>query len=66
MRLKKLPKLLEVVQRCRYCGREMSVTASAYAESPFCAVCRPERVASAQPPRVEWETRGRYSVLKRR
>jgi hypothetical protein len=63
---KRLPDMMEVVQRCRYCGREMAVSASDYAESPFCEVCRPQRVAQAKPATVEWELRGRYLSLKRR
>lgn len=55
-----LPEVLERVQRCRYCGREMAVTPSAYAESPFCVRCLPERVERAADRDVEWHLVGDY------
>lgn len=61
-----LARVLEVVQRCRHCHREMNVSASAYAESPFCDVCRAERVAALTPSDIEWEQTGDYLALKPR
>lgn len=55
-----LPKVLERVQRCRYCGREMTVTPSAYAESPFCVRCLPERVERVADRAIEWRLIGDY------
>lgn len=55
-----LPEVLERVQRCRYCGREMAVTATAYAESPFCVRCLAERVERAADREVEWRLVGDY------
>ena len=55
-----LPEVFEKVQRCRYCGREMTVTPSAHAESPFCVRCLPERTERAADPAIEWRLIGDY------
>lgn len=41
--------ILERVQRCRcrYCHREMTCSAMAFAENPFCSACLDERIAKA-------------------
>ncbi|KKL20617.1 hypothetical protein LCGC14_2453700 [marine sediment metagenome] len=53
--------ILEVVQRCRFCGREMTCSPLAYAENPFCADCYEERVRLSAPSGpVEWTLEGNY------
>ena len=54
------PEILEQVRRCRYCRREMAVSATAYAENPFCNRCLPERVERAADGKVEWRLVGEY------
>ena len=54
------PEVFEQLRRCRYCGQEMSVTATAYAESPFCVRCLPERIARAADRQIEWRLIGEY------
>jgi hypothetical protein len=54
------PEVLERVRRCRYCKREMSVSAAAYAENPFCNRCLPERVKLVGDPGIEWRLVGDY------
>jgi hypothetical protein len=60
-----LPPMLERVQRCQYCNREMPVGALAYAENPFCEKCLPERIKAAEIPnaRSRWVRRGRFMRL---
>jgi hypothetical protein len=48
------------VQRCRYCRREMAVSAIAYAENPFCNRCLPERVGLAADTKIQWRLVGEY------
>lgn len=36
--------ILEVVQRCRYCSREMQVSSQSFVENPYCRRCLKERV----------------------
>jgi hypothetical protein len=55
--------ILAKVQRCRYCGREMSCTALTYEQNPFCTVCLSERINKAKPrARVRWKTEGQYVI----
>jgi hypothetical protein len=37
-------RLVERVNRCQFCNREMNVPGDEYAENPFCAECLPERM----------------------
>jgi hypothetical protein len=54
-------RILEVIQRCSYCGREMSTTPEGYLENPFCAVCLDERLALPHEGRpLIWRTIGGY------
>lgn len=55
-----LPQLVEPVRRCRYCKREMSISASEYTTNPFCRVCLPERMLLHADPLVEWRPAGHY------
>lgn len=48
--------MLERVQRCRYCRREMRVGALSYAENPFCKHCLHERMEKAAAERGPFET----------
>lgn len=50
----------EQVQRCRYCRREMAVSAAAYAENPFCNRCLPQRVGLVADKKIEWRLVGEY------
>ncbi len=36
--------LSELIQRCKFCDREMDCSSLAYAENPFCSKCYEERV----------------------
>jgi molybdenum cofactor biosynthesis enzyme MoaA len=38
-RKRDLPEILERVQRCRHCGREMNVDSISFLENPFCSSC---------------------------
>jgi hypothetical protein len=55
-----LPEILERVLRCRYCSREMAVSAGAYEENPFCDRCLPERIKRSAVERVRWRVVGDY------
>ena len=57
-----LPNLLERVQRCSHCGREMASDALSFLENPFCEVCLPERVGLTDtlPGEVRWRIVGDY------
>ena len=48
--LKQLPEMLERVQRCRYCHREMAIPALNYAENPYCKVCLGDRIEAVEVP----------------
>lgn len=52
--------IAERVRRCKFCQREMQVSALAYLQNPRCVVCLPERMRSAAPTAVTWRTRGHY------
>jgi hypothetical protein len=55
--------ILTRIQRCRYCGREMSSPSLEYQENPFCVVCLPERIANALPSgSVLWRREGNYVI----
>ena len=54
------PEIWEKVQRCRYCRREMLVSATAYAENPFCNRCLPERMRLAADSEIQWRLIGEY------
>jgi hypothetical protein len=42
-----LPLILEKVQRCLHCLREMNVSGLSYRENPYCGKCLKERIAAA-------------------
>lgn len=55
--------ILTRIQRCHYCGREMSVPPLEYQENPFCTVCLPERISGAMPPgKIQWRREGDYVI----
>lgn len=54
------PEIVAPVLRCRYCSREMTVSAAAYGENPFCDGCLSERVERAADKQIEWRTVGDY------
>ena len=58
----KRKKLVERVKRCRYCHREMKVSALSYLENPFCKFCLRERIEKAATERgpIEWVSDGHY------
>lgn len=60
-----LPEILEYVQRCRYCRREMAVPPLQYAENPYCVHCLPERIKAKAVPdaRKRWVRNGAYMKL---
>lgn len=56
--------MLELIKRCRYCRREMNVSAREHTENPFCGRCLKERLrrAAAAIGPVRWEQDGHYLV----
>jgi hypothetical protein len=62
-----LPDMLERIQKCKYCGREMDVRPLSFAENPFCAVCLKERCASAVSDMtpIEWIGTGEFVAFRR-
>lgn len=57
--------MLEVVQRCEHCKREMRVSSIEYEESPFCQKCLAERLseASAAAGPMRWDGDFGYLTL---
>lgn len=59
--------MLVRIQRCKFCRREMNVSALGYQENPFCSLCLHDRMQQAADKRgpVEWvDEDGHYAVLK--
>ncbi len=58
----KLPAMLERIQRCRFCGREVASSALSFEENPYCSCCLPERVAKASEAGAytSWAVSGNY------
>jgi uncharacterized paraquat-inducible protein A len=58
----KLPIMLERIQRCRFCGREIAAPALSYEENPYCTECLGERLAQggAAEGYVSWTVSGDY------
>lgn len=60
--------MLVRVQRCKFCRREMNVSALGFKENPFCTVCLKERMDQAEAERgtMEWDDHadGHYAVLR--
>jgi len=55
--------ILARIQRCRYCGREMSCSPLEYEQNPFCNICLSERVSNESPKgRIRWKTEGHYVI----
>lgn len=48
--------LLQRVQRCLHCAREMDVSSLSYAENPFCVSCLDERLGKRAERRFEVES----------
>jgi hypothetical protein len=48
MKSQKSPVIFEEIQRCHYCGIEMTNSPLSYIENPFCNVCLPERTRKAE------------------
>lgn len=62
MKTESLPFVLERIQRCQFCGREMPARSLGYQENPFCRVCLNERqlLAADGPERPIWRAVGDY------
>jgi hypothetical protein len=60
-----LPNILERVQRCRHCGREVTNGSLSFLENPFCDVCLKERVGLDQSilGEIRWRVVGHYMEL---
>ncbi len=58
----KLPVMLERIQRCRFCGREVPTSALSFEENPYCSECLFERLAQgfAADKYVSWAVCGDY------
>jgi hypothetical protein len=55
--------ILVRIQRCRYCGREMTCPPLEYQENPLCSVCLPERISKALPRgELRWRREGNYVI----
>jgi hypothetical protein len=53
--------LLERINRCPNCGREVRRSAISHAENPFCSVCLPERIRRARGSgQLTWRRVGSY------
>lgn len=61
-RAKHLPPILERINLCGFCRREVEVSPLGHRENPFCRECLPERLsqAAAQRGEVEWRVVGEY------
>jgi hypothetical protein len=58
-------RILERIQRCKFCGREMNCSPLSYAENPLCTICLPERTEIARPKaRITWRTEGHYAIAE--
>ncbi len=57
--------MLERIQRCLHCGREMAVAPLAYAENPNCEVCLQDRIDANAIPNApkRWVRRGEFMRL---
>jgi hypothetical protein len=57
-----LPVMLERIQRCRFCRREVATSALSFEENPYCTECLGERLAqaSATGKYVSWRVSGDY------
>jgi hypothetical protein len=60
-----LPSMLERIQRCGHCGREVTNGPLSFLENPFCDVCLEERVGLTHisPGEIRWRVVGRYMEL---
>jgi len=60
-----LPGILERIQRCHHCGREVTNDPLSFLENPFCGACLGERIGLDQSIRgeIRWRAAGRYMEL---
>jgi len=60
-----LPGILERIQRCHHCGREVTNGPLGFLENPFCDMCLGERIGLDQvmPGEIRWRVAGRYMEL---
>ena len=56
-RPKHLPPILERINRCGFCKREVEVSPLGHRENPFCRVCLHDRLTQAATQRGEVECR---------
>ena len=56
--------MLELIRRCRNCGREVTNEAETPVRMLYCRVCLPERIAkaAAEMPLTRIEHRGNYLI----
>ncbi len=62
---RELPSILERIQKCRHCGREVTNGPLSFLENPFCDACLEDRVGLNQniPGEIRWRAAGRYMEL---
>ena len=57
--------ILTRIQRCHYCGREVSSPPLQYEQNPFCKFCLAERTAKASPRgSIRWRREGNYVIAE--
>lgn len=54
--------MLELIVRCRHCGREHDQNPQGRRENPYCSKCVEDRLATIRRDGIEWEIRGHYMV----
>lgn len=59
--------MLELVKKCKFCRREMSVSPVEWLENPWCNFCLEERIEIVAPKSssVEWKRAGNYFIFAR-
>jgi len=64
----RLPFVLQRVNRCVFCDREMVVPGLAYEENPFCQECLKQRqlISAGDTTAIQWEAAGIYMRRVRR
>jgi hypothetical protein len=56
--------MLVRVRACRFCGREMNVSAVSHAQNPFCSACLAERLALRGACLHEPDVTGDWAILR--
>ncbi len=64
MKRNTLPRILERVRKCAYCGGEVKGTALAFEENPFCSACLSDRLEKGRGDGalVSWTVQGEYLI----